>query len=286
MRLLVINADDLGISEGVNRGILEAHAAGTVTSTSALATGSAFDDAIRLLRDRGSRMSVGLHFDLVSGRPLARVPSLTDPATGNFYGLRRLVWRALRGLVRADDVARECDAQLAKLRAAGLRPTHVDSHCHAHALPGVLPGVVDTARRAGVRLIRQPLERLRQRTVRASAKAIALRASWHMAARNLSLPPATGHLRGLELFGHRRFGDRLLDLFDELPSGTTELVVHPGFVDDTLRAVDPYTIERERELQALTSDAVRQRLRRGDFRLVPMGEVSAGFAQEFGVRIR
>ena len=69
---------------------------------------------------------------------------------------------------------------------------------------------------------------------------------------------------------------RLLDLFDELPPGTTELVVHPGFADDTLRAIDPYTIERERELQALTSDAVRQRLQRGDFRLVPMGEVSAG----------
>lgn len=273
MRLLVINADDLGLSEGVNRGILEAHAAGTVTSTSILATGSAFDDAIRLLRDAGSRMSVGLHLDLVSGRPLARVPSLTDPATGSFYALRRLVWRALRGLVRADDVARECNAQLAKLAAAGLQATHVDSHCHTHALPGVLPAVVDAARRSGVRRVRRPLGRLQQGTVRASAKAIALRASWHMAARNLALPPATDHFRGLELFGHRQFGARLLDLFDELPSGSTELLVHPGFADDTLRAIDPYTIERERELQALTSAAVRERLQRGDFQLVPMGEV-------------
>jgi predicted glycoside hydrolase/deacetylase ChbG (UPF0249 family) len=282
MRLLVINADDLGLAPGVNRGILQAHTAGTVTSASLLATGSAFDDAIELLRTDGSRLSVGLHLDLVSGRPIAHVPSLTDPATGSFYPLRRLVWRALRRLVRAEEVARECDAQLARLRAAGLRPTHVDSHCHTHVLPGVLPAVVDAARRANVHLLRRPIGRLRAGTIGASAKGMALRAAWAIAARDLTLPPAVDHFRGLELYGRVDFGARLLDLLDALPAGTTELLVHPGFLDDTLTAIDPYTAEREREVHALTSEAVRARLHRGDIRLIPMSEVRCATAMQPG----
>src|SRR5439155_1763901 len=76
IRLLVINADDLGFAPGVNRGILEAHAAGTVSSASMMVTAPAFDDAVERVRTEAPKLGVGLHLDLVAGRPLTSAPSL------------------------------------------------------------------------------------------------------------------------------------------------------------------------------------------------------------------
>ena len=96
-RRLIINADDFGLSPGVNRGIVEAHASGSVTSTSMLVNLPAFGDAVHYAA-RSPGLGVGLHFNLTAGAPLSRaedVPSLCDPATGRFLSLRRLVGRAL-----------------------------------------------------------------------------------------------------------------------------------------------------------------------------------------------
>src|SRR5215831_16051926 len=98
-RQLVINADDFGLSEGVNRGILAAHAAGSVTSTSLLVNLPAFDHAVAGARE-APRLGVGLHFNVTAGAPVLpaeRVRSLCDPRTGDFHPLRRLVQRAFRG---------------------------------------------------------------------------------------------------------------------------------------------------------------------------------------------
>src|SRR4051812_17111049 len=135
-RLLIINSDDLGFAPGVNRGILEAHEAGTLSSASMMVTTPAFAEAAALVRTRAPRLGVGLHLNLVAGEPLTPVPTLADPRTGRFHSLGELTRRALAGRVSAADVRRECDAQLAALAAAGVRPTHLDSHRHAHALPG------------------------------------------------------------------------------------------------------------------------------------------------------
>ncbi|HXT49290.1 MAG TPA: ChbG/HpnK family deacetylase, partial [Gemmatimonadaceae bacterium] len=97
-RRLIINADDFGFSEGVTRGIVEAHVAGSVTSTSIMANGIDWQNAVaraRALRTIG----VGVHLNLVQGRPLLRVPSLTDARTGEFFGLGALARRALLGRV-------------------------------------------------------------------------------------------------------------------------------------------------------------------------------------------
>src|SRR5215212_1505239 len=97
IRLLVINADDLGYAPGVNRGILEAHAAGTVSSTSMIVNAPAFADGAELAR-RAPQLGVGLHLNLVVGAPLAAVPTLVDQATGRFHSLELLASRALAGL--------------------------------------------------------------------------------------------------------------------------------------------------------------------------------------------
>jgi len=83
----------------------------------------------------------------------------------------------------------------------------------------------------------------------------------------------TDHFRGVSLQGGRRFAERLRRALDTLEPGSTELMVHPGHVDDALAAQDPYTAPRAIELAELTSAGVRERLARGDIELVSFARV-------------
>ena len=278
-RLLVINADDLGFAPGVNRGIIDAHDAGTLSSASMMVNTPAFEEGVALARARRPRLGVGLHLNLVAGRPLTDAVSLTNARTGAFHSLGELTRRALAGRVRADEVRCECDAQLRALAAAGISPTHLDSHRHAHVLPGVLPAVAASAYDAGLHWVRRPLDRLSFDQPAASAKMLVLHAAWRRALvdvdrAHLPLLARAPHFRGIALQGASDVEARLLALLDRLPEGTTELMMHPGYDDPTLTALDPYRHEREREVAALRSGAVRARLERGDIRLVNFAELS------------
>src|SRR6187397_57581 len=99
MRNLVINADDLGFAPGVNRGIFEAHAAGTVTSASMMVTTPAFAEAAERVRSDATQLGVGLHLNLVVGAPLSSAPTLVDPETGHFHPFDAFVRRALAGQI-------------------------------------------------------------------------------------------------------------------------------------------------------------------------------------------
>lgn len=281
-RLLVINADDFGFAPGVNRGIVEAHEAGTLPSASMMVNTPAFAEAAALTRERVPTLGIGLHVNLLSGRPLSVAPTLTEPRTGNFYPLGTLARRTVAGMVNASDVRRECDAQLAALIAQGIRVTHLDSHRHVHALPGVLPAVLASARAAGVPIVRRPLDRPVARDPVASARMLVLHAAWRSALRGiapedravLARAPA---FRGITLQGASDVQARLLHMLDHLPRGATEIMLHPGYDDAVLASLDPYRREREREVAALCSVATRERLARGDIRLVRFDELHSSY---------
>ncbi|MEO6526742.1 MAG: ChbG/HpnK family deacetylase [Gemmatimonadaceae bacterium] len=278
-RLLVVNADDLGLAPGVNRGILEVHLAGTLSSASMMVNTPAFAEAVEMVRTKAPRLGVGLHLNLLSGESLSEAPSLIDPATGCFHALDALATRALAGLVDADDVRRECDAQFAALKGVGITPTHVDSHRHAHVLPGILPAVVASARDAGVHIVRRPLDHPSLQDPIAGAKMLVLHASWRAALHGV-LPAhreplaRAPHFRGIALQGAVDVRERLLVLLDQLPRGATEIMLHPGYDDEVLAAHDPYRHEREVEVAALTHRAVRERIESDDIRLVHFGEIT------------
>lgn len=277
-RLLVINADDLGFAPGVNRGIVEAHEAGTLSSASMMVNTPAFGEAAALVRERVPTLGVGLHLNLLAGRPLAVVPTLADPRSGEFYSFGELARRAMIGRVSASDVRRECDAQLAALAAEGISITHLDSHRHTHALPGVLLAVLASARAAGVRVVRRPLDEPTTSDPAASAKMLVLHGAWRVAMRGVAaddrvLLARSPNFRGIALQGAPDVERRLLALLDRLPAGATEIMMHPGYDDAVLAEQDPYRHEREREVAALCSAAVRERISRGDLRLVHFGEL-------------
>ena len=267
----MVNADDFGLSPGVNRGIIEAHEVGSVTSTSLVANAPGFGDAIARAH-RAPRLGVGLHVNLTVGAPVAPradVASLWDPRTEAFYPLTRLVRRALAGQIAPRHVAIECAAQLARLRSAGIAVTHIDSHRHVHVLPGIWRAVVTVARHAGVRAVRVPRE------PGVSIKQMCLGAAWIVASRGDRGDDVrlVRQFRGLSLMHTPDYERALLRLLDDLPLGVTELMVHPGYADADLAAWDGYAGPRERELAALRSAVVLARFTRRDIALCHFGQL-------------
>jgi predicted glycoside hydrolase/deacetylase ChbG (UPF0249 family) len=266
---LIVNADDFGFSPGVTAGILEAHAAGSVTSTSMLVRCAGWDDGVRNALATPT-LGIGLHFNLLVGTPLVAAASVTG-RDGRFVPLRTLVLRALRRAIDADEVAAECEAQLAALAASGIRVTHIDSHRHVHALPVVRGAVASVAMRHGLPL-RRPVESAAWFPFDASAqlhKAV-VAAAWVATGTSVA-PRTTDHFVGISLQGGSALGRRLPTVLDRIARGTTELMVHPGRVDAALESADRYTWQRQLELATLVSPVVRDRLRRGDLTLIGFG---------------
>src|SRR5262245_40998538 len=149
MRNLIVNADDLGWTAGVNRGIADAHRNGIVTSTSLLANGSAFDDGVRTSGELPG-LGVGVHLNLSDGPPTApaeEVKTLLN-ADGKFAGgPESLLLRLTTKSLDVKEVEKEWEAQIQKIRAAGIRPTHLDGHKHVHMLPGLFGIALRLAKR-------------------------------------------------------------------------------------------------------------------------------------------
>jgi chitin disaccharide deacetylase len=261
---LVINADDLGLAQSVNRGIIDTIERGVVTSTSLLVNMPASVHAIACLRDWRGRnaddlLGVGLHFNIVAGTPLTRCATCTD-VHGAFLPLSTLTWRAMRGRIAERDVREELEAQLERaeawLRPLGMHLTHIDSHRHTHCFPSIFDVVARTAARHRIGHVRHPFEsRPLIRKPRAIVAAALLRAVG--ATRR---PPDDVAFVGIGAMGSPTFNEDILTMLDELPAGTTELMVHPGYDSPELAAVDAYREPREREAKALMSPVFRDRL--------------------------
>jgi len=153
---LIINADDLGLTPGVNRAILQAHQQGLVTSTTLMANSAAFDDAVSQVR-QASGLSVGCHVMLVDGEPLSDPRPRTLAQNGRFReGIAGFALAAMRGRLDSDEIIAEATAQMRKVQAAGVSVSHLDTHKHTHLFPAVLKPLLAAAKACGVRAVRNP----------------------------------------------------------------------------------------------------------------------------------
>lgn len=286
-RVLVVNADDFGISRGVNRGIVAAHRAGIVTSASLMANLPAAEDA-RELAAGCPTLGVGLHLTLTAGRPLSppeTVPTLVD-GEGRFFVLGELLGRLFAGRVERAHLERELSAQISWAPQRGVLPSHLDAHHHIHVHPRVATVVLGLAREHRIGWVRCPVEaespgrlvgtapRDLARVLLISLFGVALRSRVRRAGLR-----TTRHFRGIALgmgFGE----DALPRTLGSLPRGLTELMTHPGEADAELARFTDFTHGRERELAALVSPAARDVLARGRVRLAGFHELGGG-----GVRV-
>jgi len=285
LRNLIVNADDLGWTDGVNRGIADAHRQGLVTSTSLLANGRAFDSALDVARGNPA-LGVGVHLNLSDGPPTAspeNVRGLLNEMNCLEDGPETLLLRIASRSLPLEEIEREWDAQMQKVREAGIHPTHVDGHKHVQMLPGLFEIAVRLAKKHGIRAIRVSHEESKLRAVLATGgeqkTGVVLKQGVQARGLKLLAPDAremahrqglvtTDYFCGIAQTGvlHRTGVERLLE---SLPDGTTELMCHPGYFDDALHASATRLQEsRQTELQILTDPTIRKLVATRGIRLI------------------
>ena len=264
MKQLIINADDLGLTPGVNRGIIRAFQAGIVTSASLLVTGSAFEEAVALAR-QNPELDVGLHLAVVEERAvLGRevLPTLVDetgrlPRTsGEFFR------RAFRKRINWDEVEREIAAQIARFQNTGLPLSHIDSHQHLHMFPPVFQIVRRLTRRMDNVWIRNSAGPWRKspgvltgRWIRQLGLNLTC-----LSARVLLGPPRQQMPDGVYGFEVSGWLTRsaLEQILRKIPDGLYELICHPGEDDaETRTRYSHWGYRWAEELQALTARETR-----------------------------
>jgi hopanoid biosynthesis associated protein HpnK len=264
---LIVNADDFGLTSGINRAIAELHRGGVLTSTTLMAKAAATDEAIELAQANPT-LGVGCHVVLADGEPVLaphQIPTLVDKQTGCFPPKLTTFFRRLfTGGIRTPEIEAEASAQIALLQKRGLRLTHVDTHKHTHMFPPVLGAILGAARAAGIRAVRNPFE-----------------PEWAVHA-----TPRASFVRSAEVWALRRFGPyfrRLIaeqdfattdgtiaiaatgvvnactvrSLLQRLPPGTWELVTHPGYNDADLDKVRT-RLRASRDVERTALQAIRE----------------------------
>ncbi len=262
---LVVNADGFGEDDNASRDVLRAHRDGIVTSTSIV--GNCPDPvAVKAALDQAPRLGVGVHLTLAGGAPVAApatVRSLLGPDerlpahAGDVF----LGWAS--GTMRPDDVERECDAQVARLRDAGLHVDHVSTRDHVGFLPTVGRAVEAVARRHGIPGIRMAMERPTLAWATEAPRGLMAAALGGLAWVTRRQMGALRH--GPQTWGYfesRRLDDiRILEIIGRLGPGSHELICHPTSAADS------------RELSALTSPLVREAIRRRGIELCRWADI-------------
>jgi chitin disaccharide deacetylase len=272
VRRLIVNADDFGLTSGVNRAIIEGNRLGIVTSATLMANARATDAAIDLAKAQPG-LKTGCHVVLIDGVPLkAKLQSLTNGSPRFRTSLKEFSIAALRKQISAEEVQQEVEAQVRKVQSRGITLTHLDSHKHTHMFPHILRPLLRAAKACGIRAVRNPFEPLRcwpplmvlntPGLWLRSAGVMAFQmfaADFHSAVKEEGMVSPDGTV-GIAVTGmlDQKWLSRILEA---LPEGTWELVCHPGYSDADLQAAGTRLIQsREIELSALTSEETKKAL--------------------------
>jgi predicted glycoside hydrolase/deacetylase ChbG (UPF0249 family) len=257
-----VNADDFGIAPGVNRAILELHAAEVLTSATLMAQASATEEAVNMALAMPS-LGVGCHIVLVDGSPVSElrsIPSLIDRGTGAFHPtLVGFLKRLYTFRISAAEIEAEAAAQIAHLQSYGLRLTHIDTHKHLHMFPPVLRAVLRAAKAAGICAVRNPFEPVW--SLNATADAPEMRRAEVIFLRRFEskfrrIVAEEGFVTTEGAVGVLATGTvniaTVNALVNGMPEGTFEFVTHPGYRDEQLAHVNTRLLEsREIERNAL-----------------------------------
>jgi len=249
VKRLIVNADDLGRTHGINTGVFEAHRKGIVTSASAMVNYESIHEAAAMSREN-PKLGIGLHVALTGGRtslPSSRVPSLVGKD-----GAQPAKPAGLGGAQSAE-IAAELEAQFRKfIEIFGRKPTHLDSHHHSHRLHDVFDALCALALREGL-------------PVRNAG------GSMGKDLREAGIRTSDGFEEGF--FDEGATVTNLLRIVDTLPAGATELMCHPAHEDAELAATSSYAAVRVRELKALCEPSVKAAIASSGVRLISFADL-------------
>lgn len=280
MKKLIINADDFGLHEQVNEGIIKGHETGLITSTSIMPSGQAFDHAVQLAR-QNPRLGIGVHLTLVAERTLTEprmVPSLVDNEGKMPANYSKFLTSFVTGRVRLSEIRTELTAQVEQVRSQGVNITHLDSHQHLHVFPGIIDIVLDIARKFDIKAIRIPDEPYLFLHQGAVARVMARNGLTFLAraarkkASNCGLV-APDHFFGM-VSGGNMSEDSLAFIIEHLPEGVSEVMMHPGSDNAIMSAAYGWPYHWQEELQAAVSPTVKQIVRDKGVDMISFGELA------------
>ena len=262
MKNIIVNADDFGRHELINRAVERAFNAGCLRSATLMAGGVAFDDAINLAK-RLKGLGVGIHFTLANGNPILpakEIPSLVTEE-GFFHGdYIKFLKRYLSGKISLAEIRSELAAQLERIQRAGLTLTHFDSHQHLHHVPGISEIAFDLAAAAGIRAVRVANAKLFDGELDSLGKFVGrlglcslAKLTAHKAHKKIFATPE--HFAGI-VAGEAVNETFLVNLIEHMQSGTTEVMLHPGTDNQRLQDFCQWSHDFEAELAAVTSPKV------------------------------
>lgn len=262
MKQLIINADDFGRHNLINRAVQDAFQKGCLRSATIMAGGIAFDDAVKKARSLNG-LGVGIHLTLANGNPILppnEIPTLVT-ADGKFHDNHAAFLKLyLQKKINLDEVRAELAAQIEKVKRADLNLTHVDSHQHLHHVPCIIDIVLDLADAAGIHAIRISDTKIfegefggvGQFIGRLGLTSLAKFAAVKAHKKNFNYP---NHFTGI-VAGESVTEKFMLNLIDKLKDGTTEVMLHPGRSNEVLKDFCKWEHDFEAELDAVTSPKV------------------------------
>ncbi len=262
MKQLIINADDFGRHNLINRAVQDAFQKGCLRSATIMPGGVAFDDAVKKARSLDG-LGVGIHLTLANGNPIlppSEIPTLVT-AEGKFHDNHAAFLKLyLQKKINLDEVRAELAAQIEKVKRADLNLTHVDSHQHLHHVPGIIDIVLELADAAGIHAIRISDTKIfegefggvGQFIGRLGLTSLAKFAARKAHKKNFHYPDNfTGIVAGESVT--EKF---MLNLIDKMKDGTTEVMLHPGRSNEVLKDFCKWEHDFEAELDAVTSPKV------------------------------
>jgi predicted glycoside hydrolase/deacetylase ChbG (UPF0249 family) len=257
MKELVVNADDFGLTEGINNGIVDGFNTGIITSTSLIATMPAFDHAVELAKENHD-LDVGVHLCLTVGNPCSNksklAPILRDGEFLKHWG--QVVRTIYTNQVDLRNIKDELSAQISKVQGTGLKISHIDSHQHIHMVPCLFRIVLVLMKEYFIPFVRIPNEIIQM------PKWFTIK-GWGLLMLGLLANLSKNKLIDSNLNSSRHFWglscsesmtiDDLTHILQCLGSGISELMCHPGYDDAALSRIYSGHSFRQEELSALKS---------------------------------
>jgi len=261
MKRLIINSDDYGRTPEISRGIREAHLRGVVTSTTCMMNIPTTAEDIVIALKEAPALGMGVHLVLTMGRPISpsdSVPSLTDK-NGQFLKYTPLLEQLPN--LDLDEVKKEWHAQIeAFIRAAGRKPTHLDSHHHSSYFSHQLfRAMLELAKEYDC-AIRFPFTGDPSKELEETNK--------HVPDLLKEFDPPRPDRFVVDFYDVRATHEELMKVINSLPDGTTEIMCHPGYTDEAFAQESVYNNQRHRELKILTDPSIKQAIQANGIQLI------------------
>jgi predicted glycoside hydrolase/deacetylase ChbG (UPF0249 family) len=266
MKKLIINSDDYGRTPDISRGIREAHLRGVVTSTTCMMNIPTTAQDIVIARQETPNLGLGVHLVLTMGRPISTpetVASIVDE-NGNFFNYTPLLERVNR--LNLEEVLMEWRAQIeAFIRVAGRKPTHLDSHHHSSYFSASLfHGMLELAKEYDC-AIRFPFTKVSSELEETSARVPELIEQFN---------PRRPDVFFVDFYDETATKADMLNIIHRVGEGTSEIMCHPGYVDDAFANESVYNFQRERELEILTDPEIKDAIQTQGIQLITFADLS------------